>query len=99
MTDADPEQDPFGEASLELGEITRHSNRVACPDVEDPSRDHEPLGRLEQRPERRQLRRPTQPERAEAKILDKPCRYDGVLLTARVVGSHYTVLDEMHYSE
>ena len=47
---------------------------LVLPDVHDPRRDHEPLGRLEQRANGRQLRRAAEPERSDSRGLDDPCR-------------------------
>ena len=49
----------------------RDALRLVLPDVEDPRRHDDPLGRLEQRSQRRQLRRAAEPERTEAERLDQ----------------------------
>ena len=75
MADADPDQDPTGKAGFELGEVVRHLFWVARPDVEDPGGDRDALGRLQQRPERRQLRRtPPAGTFPKPQILGQACR-------------------------
>jgi hypothetical protein len=53
MADPDPKQNPTRETDLEISEIARDLVGIACPHVQDSRRNNDPLGRLQQRLERR----------------------------------------------
>jgi len=85
-----------GKTGLELSEITSHPFGLARPDVEDSGCQHKPVGRLQGWPERWQPRRSSQPQRAEAEILEELRGFTRILLADRVIRRPHAELTEAH---
>ena len=97
MADPDAEQHAARRLAGELGMSGRDLARLVLPHVEDPGGDGDPLGRVEQRPEGKQVGRATQPERPKAEVLDQLGRDAGVVFTDRAVRGLDSDFAELHH--
>ena len=69
MSNPDPQQQPPREVRVDRGKLIGELGWVIRPDVHDPTRDHDPLARLEHQPQLWQPRRAADPQRAVAQLL------------------------------
>jgi hypothetical protein len=69
VPDPDPEQEPSAELVIQACVLGRHVGGLVAPHVDDARRDRQPAGALEERPHVCGRRAHSEPQRAEAELL------------------------------
>src|SRR3954453_18194050 len=96
MADPDPDEQPLGEIGRELRVLGCELPGLVGPDVDDPGRDEDPFGRLEQRAYAREPRRAAQPEGPVPELLDERGRLREALLADRACARPAAELPGVH---